>query len=314
MLVFHSLEITKTPSSGCCLGGAVCAHQSWALLLGDTCPRCPVGLWLLACFTAKGEGLGDWIWSAWDGGHLHTEALVDTIIALVQTTSINTLPQRKQGLTPGLSVAGSPKTPGTKTMCSVDTPRWKPYKKQLMEVLHCRCLYANKEKTKYRSSPGRPGAVCPIPTCMASDEQPGRDATGAISLQCFLCTTTSWQSTLRYNTWAFRAGTTRLIFSLQSGPSEWNLLNAFQDEQRWIKHCVLSAAQSHRCFLVEILSGIPNVLPPHTKLVQSQCLWCCFVFVCSIACACQSCFLFWILDLWMESFQILGRSKVSCAQ
>lgn len=187
MLVFHSLEITKTPSSGCCLGGAVCAHQSWALLLGDTCPRCPVGLWLLACFTAKGEGLGDWIWSAWDGGHLHTEALVDTIIALVQTTSINTLPQRKQGLTPGLSVAGSPKTPGTKTMCSVDTPRWKPYKKQLMEVLHCRCLYANKEKTKYRSSPGRPGAVCPIPTCMASDEQPGRDATGAISLQCFLC-------------------------------------------------------------------------------------------------------------------------------
>lgn len=128
------------------------------------------------------------------------------------------------------------------------------------------------------------------------------------------CTTTSWQSTLRYSTWAFHAGTTRLIFGLQSGPSEWSLLNAFRDEQRWIKRCVLSAAQSHRCFLVEILSGIPNVLPPHTKLVQSQCLWCCFVFVCSIACACQSCFLFWILDLWMESFQILGRSKVSCAQ
>lgn len=35
----------------------------------------------------------------------------------------------------------------------------------------------------------------------------------------------------------------------------------------------------------------------------------CFVFAYTIAYARQSCFLFWILDLRMESFQILGRPK-----
>lgn len=59
--------------------------------------------------------------------------------------------------------------------------------------------------------------------------------------------------------------------------------NASLGEQGLIKHSVLSAAESHRCFLAETLSRTPNVSTSHTKLARSQpftvvlcvCLQCC---------------------------------------
>lgn len=66
-------------------------------------------------------------------------------------------------------------------------------------------------------------------------------------------------------------------FSSEAFPS------ASLGEQGLIKHFVLSAAESHRCFLAKTLSRTPNVSTSHTKLVRSQpftvvlcvCLWCC---------------------------------------
>lgn len=144
--------------------------------------------------------------------------------------------------------------------------------------------------------------------CADADLQGRHRTAHALVCQPGRCVTACWQSTHRWHL-GFPRWNNDGHFQHTARPGEWNLLGG----QRWIKHFALSAAESHRCFLAEILSRIPNVLPPHTKLVQSQTFT---VFcVCLYYCLCLS-KLLPVLDIRSQDGELpnTGQAKVSCVQ
>lgn len=105
-------------------------------------------------------------------------------------------------------------------------------------------------------------------------------------------------------TWASHAGTMTLISSTQPGlvnETFWvdkDGPNTLRYLQQNLTDVSLQKSQAeYQMFYRRIQSW--------SKAKRLQC----FVFAYTTAYACQNCFLFWILDLRMESFQTLGRPK-----